>query len=322
MFFDKHGVDIVEQGGLLFAFGSFAPNIIEEDGKGANAEAVHPFEFLNKFLAVFIVPLDVHPWMNGPIEIDAPQFRTLVELLQLLRFTRGVRLAPVVAMIGVVLRPIDVDIHLVAAVEIELAEAVFMAPRLSVEALNRPSERHIRPVLERARFEFALGGHPAQGLHAVVEAALITTGNDDALRPHSHIVAFDLLRHQFLHFVHRLVAHDAEGNAEFGTRRQFYAQVAHSRESIRTCSGAIGSDAPLFGRFKESAGGGYALRDGRHVGHLCHCPHRQERKEGEREKSLFHGHHFEVFDAQMYSKMREKPKECSIFVDGTPFCLW
>ncbi len=84
-------------------------------------------------MAVFIVPLDVHPRVNGPIEVDTPQFRTLVEFLQLLGFAFGIRLAPVVAMIGVVLRAVDVDVHLVVAVEIELAEAVLMAPGLSVE---------------------------------------------------------------------------------------------------------------------------------------------------------------------------------------------
>ena len=51
-------------------------------------------------------------------------------------FVAGIILTPLGTVIGVVLRTIDVDVHLVFAVELKLALAVSITPRVAVETLD------------------------------------------------------------------------------------------------------------------------------------------------------------------------------------------
>jgi hypothetical protein len=76
----------------------------------------------------------------------------LNEFLQFRSLSLGIRVSPMCPMIGVVLRPIDIDIEPMLPIELELAKAVLMAPRIAIKALYHTSASHTRPVanLERS----------------------------------------------------------------------------------------------------------------------------------------------------------------------------
>ena len=135
--------------------------------------------------------------------------------------------------IWVVLRSIDVNIHLVATIEVNLSQAVLVTPRTSVETFDCTAEFHIRPVLNRASLELSFRHHVAQSLHTIIESAFIATRNDHSLRTHCHIVAFFMLRYQFFELIDATVAHNAESDAE---RRRlcgfFHIDVRESRHGI------------------------------------------------------------------------------------------
>ena len=135
--------------------------------------------------------------------------------------------------IRVIFRSIDVNIHLVATIEVYLSQAVFVTPWTSVETFDRTAEFHIRPVLDGASFELSFRHHVAQSLHTIIESAFIATRNDHPLRPHSHIVTFFMLRHQFFELIDATVTHYTEGDAE---RRRlcgfFHIDVRESRHGI------------------------------------------------------------------------------------------
>ena len=118
---DEVVVHIVQQFGLLVCLGSLAPDVVKEDGKRTYAESVHHLEFVYKVVAVFVVPLDVHARVDSPVEVYAVLLSHLVKLLYAVGFLGRVGLAPLVAVIGVVLRSVDVGVHLVASIELYLA---------------------------------------------------------------------------------------------------------------------------------------------------------------------------------------------------------
>ena len=186
-------VDVVEQGCLLVGFRALAPDVVEEDGEGADAKGIHFLELGHECVAVGIVPFDVDAGMDGPVEFHTPLLGVLVEFLNAFGFVLGIRHAPVVAVVGVVLGSVDVDVHLVASVELDLAEASLVAPWRAVKALDRAAEGHVGPVGHRGFLQFALGQRLLQGLQTIEEAHLVATHHHGTLLGELQVVAFGVL---------------------------------------------------------------------------------------------------------------------------------
>ena len=180
----KHIVDIVEECCLLLALGALSPNIIEEDSKGTYAEVVHLFEFGHQMLTVLIVPLDIESRVDGPVKMHTTKFGTLVELLDTCSLFVGIRLAPVGTVVGIILRTVDIHIHLMASIEVQLAQPMLMAPGTSVKTLDAAAERHVRPVRNPAHLKSPFQHHLLQGLHTIIESTGISSHNDSTFRSH------------------------------------------------------------------------------------------------------------------------------------------
>ena len=153
---DEVVVDIVEQLSLLVGLCALAPDVVEEHGEGAYAEGVHHLKLVDEVVAVGVVPLYVDAGVYGPVEVHTVLLRHLVELLYALSLVGGVGLAPLVAVVGVVLRSVDVCVHLVASVELYLAQSRLVAPGRAVESLDGATEVDIGPVAHGAFLELAL----------------------------------------------------------------------------------------------------------------------------------------------------------------------
>ena len=186
-------VQVVQQVGLLVGLGTFARNVVEEHGKATYPQLIHLLELVQQILAVFVVPLDVLPRMDGPIEDDIVLAGLVYQLLQLGRLAFGIGLAPVrSAVIGVVLGTVQIDIHLVATVKVQLAQAGFMTPGGAVETLNHATVGHVRVVGNLGQRQLGKCQQLCQRLHTVVGTARIGTGDDDLILVHLQVIAFGL----------------------------------------------------------------------------------------------------------------------------------
>ena len=183
---------VVEQLGLLDTAGAFAEDVIEEDGERANAESVHGFEFLDHVHGVGLVPLDVEARVNGPDELHFVLVGFLYEFLHLVGLSGGIVLAPVVAVIRVVLRAVDIHVHLVGAVELKLADAVRLAPVVAIETFNHAALEDVGPVLNGHAVHLGLGENLLERLHGVEGAAAVVTSNHDGARLHAEVITLGL----------------------------------------------------------------------------------------------------------------------------------
>ena len=270
MLFHEHGVNIVEQFGLFLSAGAFSGNVIEENGKRTDAEAVHLLEFVHQIVAVFRRPTNVSAGMYGPVEIDSASVGAVHQFAQLIGLFLRIGVAPMLAMIGVVLRTVDIDVQFVVAVEIELAQAVLVAPRATVKALDGSTIGHIGPVLHGANFHLALGHHLAQGLYTIIKAAFVTSHHHGALRFHGQVVAFGVGGHEFLVFGHSFLAHHTQRDAVVGTSslRTRHTQFVQSVHCIGLRERIARRDFPLLGSREQLSVCFDRLRSRIHIRHL------------------------------------------------------
>ena len=295
MFFsDEVVVDVVEQGGLFVGFGAFSPNVVEEDGKCSHAEVVHFLEFCHEGVAVGIGPFDVNARVNGPIEVYAARFGSVDELAYAGCFGVGIGFAPMVAVIGVVFGSVDVDIHFVSAVEVELTQAVFMAPWCAIEALDDATVFHVGPVGDGANLKFALAHDAEQGLHAIVESAVGVCGNGGAAPVYVEIIGFFARGHLFFDFAHSFVAHEPEAQGEAGFGVLPWCGLVEGFRGDATLSRFIADDVPGGWSVEEGLAsglgrGGDFLWYGIDKAHLSRGGHGAEQEQTHREKAFFHG---------------------------------
>ena len=159
--------------------------------------------------------------MNGPVKVYTAFFRILIQFLYAFGLGLGVRHAPAVAVVGVVFRSVNVYIHFVTAVKIELAQACAVAPRRSVETFHHSTEFYVGPVSDGACFETPFLRHGQQRLYAVEESLFIGSGNDGAFLAYLEIVAFGLWRDFFCVCLYGLITFHAKRHCESCLRRCF-----------------------------------------------------------------------------------------------------
>ena len=204
--------NVVEQSGLLVALGSFAPDVVKEDGKGADAQRIHLLQLFHHGHRVCLVPLDVASGMDGPYKLHFVAVGSLHQLAQQGGFLLGVGLTPLGTVVGVVLGTIDIDVHLVLAIEVELAQTVLVAPGIAIEALNDTTARNAGPVGDLALHHLGLAHHLQQALHAIVCTVVVLSGNHNLVCRHLQIVTLCLGGNLFLEFLYGLVSLLAQNN--------------------------------------------------------------------------------------------------------------
>ena len=137
---------VVEKLSLVTCALIIGTDVVEEDREGAHPEAIHILQLAHDGLSVLLRPLDVQPGMDGPDELHAAGVGHLDELSDALTLSLRVQLTPLLSVVAVVLRPIDIGIELGVAVEAELLEAIAMAVGIAVEALDDATQGHVGPV--------------------------------------------------------------------------------------------------------------------------------------------------------------------------------
>ena len=174
----------VQEFRLLDWVGTLAGNIIKEDGERTHTEVVHQVELVNQVLIVFLVPLDILSWMDSPYEIYTVATASLYEFADVLSLFLWIRQAPVrAAVIRVVLRAIEIGVHLVLSIIVDEGKTHLMRPRLAIEAFYHTTVWKIRVVVASGIRHLALCHlavyNLAQGLQAIESATLIVSHNLD-----------------------------------------------------------------------------------------------------------------------------------------------
>ena len=196
---------IVEQTCLLVATCALAPYVVEEDSERADAQVVHQFQFLSHVDGVLQAPLDVACGVDGPYELNLVLVCCVNEFLQLGSLVGRIGLAPACTVVGIVLRTEHIGIHLVLAIEVELAQTVLVAPGVAIETLDDTTVGYAGIVGNLACHNLVLAHNLRKGLGSIVCTAVVTTGNYNLLSADLQVVALGLCRDEFLEFLYGLV---------------------------------------------------------------------------------------------------------------------
>ena len=125
-------------------------DVVERDVERADAEVVHLLQLGHERLVVGVARVaDGVAGGEREGEAHVVRGRRLHEVAQLGELVGGVGITPALAVIGVVLRRVDVGVRLDVAVEVDLVEPLVVRPGLAVEALDRAAQRHGRVVADR-----------------------------------------------------------------------------------------------------------------------------------------------------------------------------
>ena len=276
---DEMVIDIVQQVCLLVGFCSFTPDVVKEDGESANAEGIHLLQLRHEVVSVFHRPFDIYTRMDCPVELHTVFLCVLVEFLDAGSLILGIRFSPLIAVVGVILRTVDIDVHLVTTVEFNLTETGFVTPGRAVEAFDRAAIGDIGPVRHFRFLQFAFCHGRQQGLHAPEEAGLIGSSDDCPLLVDAKIISLVAVGNHVLHLRHALVAFHAKGHGEGSGGRNAHADfVRFQRIGGCTVTQCIcRHHLPRFGKRKT-----FRVRHLHFVGHGVH--QRDLSRRGERGK--------------------------------------
>ena len=189
-------------------------DVVKEDGEGTYAERIHPLELLYRAVEVGLSPLDVATGMHSPYEVHLVLCSGLGQFADALCFSLGIGLTPLVTVVGVILGTVDVYVEFVLAIEVELAEAVLVAPGVTVKTLYHTALEHVGPVFHLGSGHLGAVGHLQEGLHTVVGTSLIVTGNHYLVLTYTEVVSFHLVGYKFFVSLHGFVATLADDDLE------------------------------------------------------------------------------------------------------------
>ena len=130
--------------------------------------------------------------MYGPHKLYLMAVRLSYEFCQLLCLFLWIGVTPMGSVIGVILGPVDIDVQFVLSVELKLAYAISVAPRVAIEALYDSTASHTGPVLYTATHDLLLTTDFQERLHSIISACSISPRYDHALGFHTQVISFGL----------------------------------------------------------------------------------------------------------------------------------
>ena len=113
-------VEDVHKLGLVVRVCAVTLDIVEVHSKGTHAKLIHSLELTEQVLNIRLLPLDILAWVHRPHEVHAVAVARLHQLTNLLCLSLGILLTPIWrAVVWVVLRAVDVVVHLVATIGVD-----------------------------------------------------------------------------------------------------------------------------------------------------------------------------------------------------------
>ena len=176
MLADEVFQNVVGELHLALRLADFAAGVIHQHAEVSHAQVVHLLQFGAECIQLvepfILMPAHGVGGVNGPHETHKIAVGVGNEVFQLGRLLLGIGLVAAAAVVvGIILRGVDVSVHLVASHETEDGAAGFEAPRGTVVAFHYAAEGQVRPVYQYAHGQFPQLGHLAQtliGKHIIV----------------------------------------------------------------------------------------------------------------------------------------------------------
>ena len=190
VFLDEVVPNVVQLSTLQRGIGT--AEVIEEDGKVAHAQRIDIFQFRHNCLEVGLAVRDASTCVNGPYKVDVSLAGIGSQFCNDSPLLGRVVGAPLRAMVGVVFGTIDIDVHLVRGIEVELTLSVFGTPGIAIETFNHSALERAGIVLDGDAHHHLGLKHLHQGLCGIVSTSLVTTSKDDGVGRYLEIVALSL----------------------------------------------------------------------------------------------------------------------------------
>ena len=195
---DKMLIDIIQQLHLFIGLGSFAADIIKEDGKCPDSQLIHRLELQNHRITVGLIPANILSRMNGPYEIQSVVARHTSHFPYFLCFLFRIRLPPMRrTVIRIVFRSVQIDIHLVGPIITKHPQMSFEIHGFPVITFHDSTERHIRIIRNLQLRDRRLLQQLLQRLKSVKCSTLVSAGNNNLMVSDPQIISFTLLRNPF-----------------------------------------------------------------------------------------------------------------------------
>ena len=131
---------------------------------------------------------------EGKNKIHVVSVSGIHQLLKLSQLRLRIQFTPLSAQISIILRAVNVGIHLVLARESQNILAGLVRPGNTVKTLNRATHAHQRPVTHRSVIQLAVLNQLTQCLYAIVGAARVRTSNGDIVALSFKQVTLSVLR--------------------------------------------------------------------------------------------------------------------------------
>ena len=203
----KFGCNIVHEFGLLVAVCTVVvPEVVPEYGKCPYAELAHCLELVYDVVPVGLVPLDVLARVDGPHELNLVCLGGVHIACDLCGKVCGILLAPFALVVCVILRAVDVDVHLLASEHLEESHTVLLAVGVAVVALYKTALWYIGVVGHGGAHHVGLRCHLQECLHSVECTAAVIAGNYYLAFLHCKVITLGLLRDEVLICGNGLVA--------------------------------------------------------------------------------------------------------------------
>jgi hypothetical protein len=165
-------------------------DVVHQQSETAHAHLPHRVDLGDQPLELRRIGVDHRQsGADAEHEFDEVALGALDEFAESLRVGGGVRLAPPFAVVGVVFRGVEVDVHLVRAHKVEHAQARLVAPRDAVEPLHHAAPLKRRVILHRHQGDGFAVPRLQQGVAGVEGGAGRLGADGDAGVFHGEVVA-------------------------------------------------------------------------------------------------------------------------------------
>ena len=145
--------------------------------------------------------------MNSPYKINFIFIGYFHKLLQLGCFLFRIRQTPVgSAVIRIVFRTVDIGIHLILTIKLQLAKTCLMAPGSSVEALHYTAITDRRIIFDFHFRQFSFFQQLGECLNSIISAPFIIAGQYDFFIIDSQIITFFMFGNQLVILTYTFVS--------------------------------------------------------------------------------------------------------------------
>src|ERR1017187_8211995 len=126
---------------LILGMDQVLRNVVQQESEIRNPQLSNTFQLVGESLEIRLAGIDHgKAGADGETEVNEVLSRGVRQFAHVLQLLRRITLAPKLAVIRIILRTVNVDVHPVLPLEAQHVKAVSVAPGRSVEAFDNASD--------------------------------------------------------------------------------------------------------------------------------------------------------------------------------------